>query len=298
MSNSHFLALLSLLDEPSEEIAKPVELEIISMGEVVLPLLERKWEVSDNELLQTRIISIIHKIQFNAVKDNLKDWVKSGAKDLLYGAYLVAKYHYPNLSYEMLNESMNIIRRDIWFEVNDQQSSHEKIRAFNRVFFSQYRFQRSTTNFYSIYNSLINSVIDSKRGNDVSLGLIYTILAQRLGLPIYGVNLPMNFILAYMNVHPGPVTIKREPRDISSIDLSHTSVLFYINPFIGGIVLSQKDIDMFLADQKVNPDPSFYRPISNIQIINLLLQNLESCYDVDNSAVHVDEIRELTMQLH
>ncbi len=297
MDKKHLLALLSLLDEPSDDIFKTLEMELVSMGVDVIPTLEKKWESVSSELAQNRIVELIHKIQFNDVKQQLKMWAQNGGNDLFYGAYLVAKYHFPNLSYEMMNEVMNIIRRDIWFEINDQQSALEKIRAFNRVFFSQYKFQRNPTDLFSIKNSLINSVLESKRGNDISLGILYMVLCQRLSLPVYGVNLPINFITAYMNVHPSPISIKKEPKDISSIDLSYSTILFFINPFIDGVILSKRDIDLFLEDQNIPSNPSYFRPTNNIQIINILLHNLESCYDVGNSLVNVDEIQQLSLQL-
>lgn len=118
------------------------------------------------------------------------------------------------------------------------------------------------------------------------------VLCQRLGLPAYGVNLPMNFILAFMNMQ---IThIKNNPKNISNIDLSKTDVLFYINPLIDGVVLSKRDIDNFLADQNLEYNSNYYRPNINIQIINVLLSNLESCYDLDNSIANVNEIHELS----
>jgi regulator of sirC expression with transglutaminase-like and TPR domain len=290
-------ALISLLEETDSEIFRSVEAEFLVIGIEAIPLLEKKWEEIDNEVIQTRIVNLIHKIQFNSVKSQLKFWASEGGSDLFFGAFLVAKYHFPNLSYNLLNEMMNIIRRDIWFEINDQQSTLEKIRAFNRIFFGQYRFQRHTTDFFHINNCLINSVIESKRGNDISLSILYMVLCQRLGLPVYGVNLPMNFILAFMNMQTGPITIKNNPKNISNIDLSKTDVLFYINPLIDGVVLSKRDIDNFLADQNLEYNSNYYRPTTNIQIINVLLSNLESCYDLDNSIANVNEIHELSKLL-
>lgn len=290
-------ALISLLEETDPEIFKSVEAEFLIFGLEAIPLLEKKWEEIDNEVIQTRILNLIHKIHFNSVKSQLKFWASEGGNDLFFGAFLVAKYHFPNLSYNLLNEMMNIIRRDIWFEINDQQSTLEKIRAFNRIFFGQYKFQRNTTHFFHINNCLINSVIESKRGNDISLSILYLVLCQRLGLPVYGVHLPMNFILAFMNMQNGPITIKNNPKNISNIDLSKTDILFYINPLIDGVVLSKRDIDNFLVDQNLDTDPSYYRPATNLQIIDVLLKNLESCYDLDNSLVNVDEINELSKQL-
>ena len=53
-----------------------------------------------------------------------------------------------------------------------------------------------------------------------TLAVIYMSVAYKLGLPIFGVNLPKNFILAY----------KDEYRQHDSADEAD-DVLFYINPY-------------------------------------------------------------------
>lgn len=48
-------------------------------------------------------------------------------------------------------------------------------------------------------NSFINTVIESRKGNPLSLSLLYSVIAESLDLPIYGVNLPNHFVLAYLD---------------------------------------------------------------------------------------------------
>jgi regulator of sirC expression with transglutaminase-like and TPR domain len=115
-------------------------------------------------------------------------------------------------------------------------------------------------------------VILAKKGNPISLGIIYIAVAQKLGLPIYGVNLPKNFILAFID----------EFYELLGSDASNSNsdnVLFYINPFNHGAVLGKKEIDFFLKQQNIAPEDMFYQPCSNIEIIQRLLLNLIYSYE-------------------
>ena len=71
---SRISALINLLDDPDETIFSQVSQELLSFGDQVVRELEDAWENSFNEILQLRIESIIHQIQFQEVKKRLTDW--------------------------------------------------------------------------------------------------------------------------------------------------------------------------------------------------------------------------------
>jgi hypothetical protein len=87
-------------------------------------------------------------------------------------------------------------------------------------------------------------------------------------LPIYGVNLPKNFILAYKN----------EYRQHDSED-EEDDILFYINPYNKGAVLGKREIDYFITQQQLKPQKTFYVPCSNRDIIIRLINNLILSYE-------------------
>mgnify|MGYP006209865135 FL=1 len=55
--------MISLLDDPDQDIFKQVSKELISLGNEVVPMLEEAWETSFDPVMQERIENIIHKIQ-------------------------------------------------------------------------------------------------------------------------------------------------------------------------------------------------------------------------------------------
>jgi regulator of sirC expression with transglutaminase-like and TPR domain len=111
--------------------------------------------------------------------------------------------------------------------------------------------------------------MDSRRGNQISLAIVYSVIAQRLDIPIYGVNLPQHFILAYID----------EQNDYQDLHDDQQGILFYINAFNKGFIFNKRDVDYFLKQLNVTPQLSFYQPCSNIQIMKRVLRNLISCYE-------------------
>lgn len=82
-NNKEINALVKLLDDPDLEVYQHVEKRLLEYGTQVVDFLENEWEHSLDSLLQERIENIVHKIQFNSVKEDLNLWYHSGAFDLL-----------------------------------------------------------------------------------------------------------------------------------------------------------------------------------------------------------------------
>lgn len=273
-------ALLQLLDDPNEEIYMHVSKNIIKQGIEIIPELEKTWETSLNEILQHRIENLIQEIQFTTTQNKLIEWKESGAMSILEGAYLIAKYQYPDLKFEYIEKLFEIIRRDVWLEINNNLTALEKTRVINHIFYEIHNFAGNSTNFYAPQNSYINLVLESKKGNPLTLGIIYIAIAQKLDLPIYGVSMPKNFILAYIDQYNLEFANENE-------------VLFYINPYNKGTVLGKREIDYFLKQQKLEPLKSYYYPCSNIEIIKKLTLNLIYSYEKLGYPEKVEDMQKL-----
>ncbi|MFA6275181.1 transglutaminase-like domain-containing protein [Pedobacter sp. UC225_61] len=271
-------ALVKLLDDPDEEIYQHVQQRLLSYGNEVITYLESAWEQSLDTLLQERIENIVHTIQFNNVKEDLNLWYQSGAFDLLQGALIINRYQYPDLDEQAIINQIEEIKREIWVGLQYEMSSIEKIKLINHVFYNQYGFGGNTKNHHDPQNSYLNQVLESKKGNQISLAIIYATLAQKLDIPVYGVNLPQHFILGYI--------------DESNAEKEY-GVLFYINAFNKGAIFGKHDVDQFLRQLNLEPQPGFYSPCSNTEIIRRIIRNLISAYENLGAAEKVEELKEL-----
>lgn len=286
MSKQHSIkALVSLIDDPDENIFQHVRDEIINVGSSAIPFLENSWENNQLGLLfQTRIEELIHKIQFNQVKDDLQQWILSSDKDLLKGALVLNKFQYPNLDEEKTLLKIQEIRKDIWLELNDHQTAYEKVRIFNKIFYNKYNFKGNSKDFHAPSNSLISDVLETKKGNPLSLSIIYSTIAQSLDMPVYGVNLPNHFILAYLDENGVNAHLGQE---------NEFGVLFYINAFTKGGIFDDNEIKSFLKGIGKPELREYFEPCSNSAMLQRIITNLISAFQQVGNKEKVDELTEL-----
>lgn len=285
MNEKSIQALVRLIDDPDEHIFEHVRDEIINQGTSVIPFLENSWEEEDLGLLfQSRIENLIHEIQFNHVRIELKNWIDNPTKDLLEGALIIAKFQFPNLEEEKVKYAIQEMRKSIWLEINDYQTAYEKVRIFNKVFYGTYHFSGNSKNYHSPLNSFINTVIETKKGNPLSLCVLYSILAQSLDMPVYGVNLPNHFVLAYMD----------ENRIASHLGQDNNyGVLFYINAFSKGGIFDKNEIVEFLNGLNKPISREYFEPCTNSAIIMRMITNLIAAFQQSGNSTKVEELTEL-----
>ncbi len=271
MDNKKIKALISLLDDEDTEVLLHVEKEILALGEGIIPFLENEWENNFNPIVQKRIEELIHTVHYDLLKVRLAAWKESGGKDLLEGMWIIATYQYPDLEISKLKSELDQIYFEAWTNMKNEIHPFDQVKILNNVIFSQYRFSANTKNFHSPSNSMINIVLESKKGNPITLCVIYLLIAQKLNMPVYGVNLPNLFILTYKS----------------------ESVQFYINAFNKGLIFSKADIDNYLSHLNINPLDIFYQPCSNLDIVRRMLRNLSVSFEKLGDAVKVEEIKQL-----
>ena len=215
---------------------------------------------------------------------NLQNGIIKVAIDLLEGAYLIEKYQYPDLSFSSIDQKIEGISKAIWLELNKNLTALENTRVLNLIFYKTYKFSGNFANLLAPQNNFIHQLLESKKGNPLSLGIVYSALAQRLGLPIYGVNLPRNFLLVYLDENKSIETYE------SDLD---QHILFYINPFRRGTILNRTDIEHFLVSQNIKLKKSYFVPASNKRIIMRLIMNLVAAYEKLGYQEKVDNFNHL-----
>ncbi|GGB91523.1 transglutaminase-like domain-containing protein [Dyadobacter sediminis] len=268
MNQNEIKALISLLDDEDHEVSQHVEGKILSLGGNVIPFLETEWGESFNPIVQRKIEELIHELQLSIMIDRLQAWKNGGGLDLLEGLWIIATYHYPDLSMEKLKTTVEQLYYDIWIQFQEVMNPVDQIKRINSIFFGVMNFAANTKNFHSPSNSMINVVLESKRGNPITLCVIYLLIARKLGMPVYGVNLPNLFVLTYKS----------------------EKTQFYINVFNRGIIFSKTDIDHYIAQLNIKPKDIFYQPCTNLEIVQRVLRNLILSYEKTSEQ---DKIREI-----
>lgn len=276
MNKNEIHALIALLEDPDHDIYFQVRNKLVELGIEVIPDLENAWEVNFDSLMQSRAEQIIHEIQFNFTQTELKEWIASPEKDLLKAWLLLSRYQYPDLELGTIALQIEQIAKEIWMELNDNLTPLEKTRLINHMLFEVHGFKGNVRNFHAPQNSFISDVLSNKKGNPLSLSLLYLIVAQKCELPIKGVNLPKHFVIAYTH------------EELYGGD----PVKFYINPFSQGTILSRQDLERFVEKEKLELKTQFFTPCGNRSIIKRLLTNLLHSYSIQGNKEKAEEIQE------
>jgi len=271
LDENNLKALVSLLSDDDKEILNLVEGQIIALGSHIIPFLEHEWENNMNPDVQRRIEDLLHQVQFEQVRRKLLAWVKDGGVDLIEGLWIVATYQYPDLEIEKIRQRIEEIYFAAWLELKGDLHPFDQVKVLNSVIFQKLKFSANTKNFHSPSNSMLNVVLEGKKGNPITLCAIYMLVAQKLKLPVYGVNLPNLFILTY----------KTEETQ------------FYINAFNKGLIFSKSDIDNYIHHLNLSYSPIFYEPCNNIEILKRVLRNLIVSYEKLGDNHKVREVKEI-----
>lgn len=284
MNQNELHALISLLEDPDEAIFAQVHQSILLMGGDAIADLELSWENCDNQMQQSRIEIIIAEIQFKIMHDDIKLWIADGGTDLLKGALIIAKYQFPDLNINKINTYVEQLKQDVWIELTPHLTALEQVRVINHILFEVHSFVGNNNDFHHPHNSFINMVLESKKGNPLSLSIIYSVIAQKLGMPVFGVNLPQHFILAYMGASDA---------QFSFDGVKNNEVLFYVNAFSKGTIFNRKEVEDYLKQLKLNPQESYYYPCSNIEMIKRMVNNLVFAFDKLGQTAKTNDMKKL-----
>lgn len=276
--NTEFKAILKLIEDPDPEIYSHIEEKVVNFGASAVPFLENAYKKSSDRLSNNRISTLLNKINYNKTALSLKSWKNNTNQNLMDAAIILTSFHYPNYDEKIIRKSIEKIKRDVWLELNEEFTALEKIHILNHVFFSIYNFKGNKTNLSHPQNSLIKDLLENKQGNSVILSILYLEIAQSLDLPVYGVNLPENFILSYLNF--GQMNSDSKP-------------LFYINPFNEGTVFTKEDIETFIKQLELEKDKKYFLPCDNQTIIRRLMTELISAYDLAGDFDKSEDMKKL-----
>jgi len=267
MDDKKLTALLSLLDDPNQEVFEHVQKSLSELTADVVPYLEDIWLESKDPFFQERLEQIINNIQFQNVKKELINWGKCSHPNLIEGAILVNRSYNPNLLTAPIWKIIDRIKRDVWLELNEQLTALEKVKILNHFFYNIYNYHALPPSKPTNWDGDISTVLSQKQGNYIIISIIYAGIAQALDLPIYGINLPDSVLLCYVDQEQTKL-LGREKKNI----------LFYINPIDKGNVFGQKELEYVVASKKIKSHIKHYQPTSNSSLIKRLVKHEINVY--------------------
>ena len=280
--NREIKALLHLIDDPDEEVFNLVSGKIMGYGTGIIPNLENLWENTAQEDTQERIEMLIHRLHFHDLRDEFTNWKRSPYQDLLTASTLVARFQYPDLVSTGVMQEMEKLRRNIWLELNSYLTPLEQVNVISSILYNYYGLKGMEVGYQHPEEFLVNKVLECKRGNTISNGILYLVLSQLLDIPVKAINIPKQFVLAYFKSEYS-LDPKQTPQQ---------QIEFYIDP-LSGQVFTHKDVENYFKRISVPPVASYFKAVDHKKIIQTLLEEFSKCFDTPKDEYKQRELIQL-----
>jgi len=267
--NREISALFTLIDDPDEDVFSTVSNRIVEYGTNIIPNLEYLWENTISEDVQSRIEMLIHRLHYSDLLRDIAEWRKSPYHDLLFGSLLVSKFQYPELQTTPVLQEIEKIRRNVWLELNSFLTPLEQANVISSILYNYYNLKGNEVGYNNPDDFFIHKVLQSKKGNTITNGILYLILAQLLDMPVRAINIPKQFVLAFFHPEYNPDTFTGHPQ---------SKISFYVDATTGH-PFTHRDIESYFKRISVPPTVSYFKPLSHTRVIQILIEELSKCFD-------------------
>lgn len=186
--------LVHLLDDESPSVREQVRQELMGLGQeeesVLMPFLT---DPSFPQIKREALGNILEQLRLENYSHNSWNWLNeederiAQEEALSWLAYLSLDYREKSLS-NMLDELAEKF-------LNTGMAVH--VPNLFKFLFEIEGFGQPEDQFYLPQNSNLIQVLENKAGLQISLTMIVVFVARRLGLPLYGYNMPGHFLILH-----------------------------------------------------------------------------------------------------
>jgi len=211
-----------------------------------IKLLEKK--TSDLKVLQA---DIFHRSTLSKLNKTI-----SATPDfsILEAAFLIAKIDNSEIETSFYLDEINKMKLKLASKIKPDSNIDQKIKVLSDFFFLEKGFHGSRQDYYHRSNSYLSEVIDDREGLPITLSLLFVELGKSIGLDIYGVGLPGQFMAG----------INKSKDDFVLIDV-----------FEGAKILSKDQASKKILEiNGRTPVDDDFLPMKNKQILIRILTNL------------------------
>jgi len=160
----------------------------------------------------------------------------------------------------------------------------EKTTILNHFLFNINGYSVNISNPHSPQNCFLNQLIDTKKGNSMSMSIFYTLMARQLDLPAKLIDFPKNPLVAIVDAE-----LAQKVHGNSQT----SDVLFYLNPSNKGAVTGKKEIEYHLNRNDYQPIEDYTEPKSDVLFIQRLLESMVESYKSVGFTEKEEKIKQL-----
>ncbi|MDQ3624635.1 MAG: transglutaminase-like domain-containing protein [Verrucomicrobiota bacterium] len=163
-------------------------------------------------------------------------------------AWSLAATFFPGEDFARQRETLDGWGREAAVRLASRRTGEKRAAALATLLGGDLQLRGNEQDYYSINNSLLPRVIDTRLGIPISLSLVYLLVGARAGLSIAGVGLPGHFLVRHEDI--------------------------VLDPFHGGRRVSLEECTVLLERQDLTLQPHHLIPVNARAILLRMLTNL------------------------
>lgn len=275
-SKKEIKSLLFLLDDPDPFVKESVQKRLIEIGDRAVPILDelRLGYKADEEAEKTKVTELIHQLTFFHLETDFADLLEQGIKtrkQLEDAVFTLARFGNPTLNIydykKKLDRYAEMVSSSIRFKLDESRA----LKTLLKFIFEDLNFKGDIVDYHHPDNCLMDKVMDRRVGLPISLSLVAIFVARRLKLPLFGINMPIHFMLNFVG----------DKEDL------------LIDPYDNGAVVTYDQCYFFLKKNNIEPRPDHFKIASNVEILERVIRNMIQSYEHKEKLHLVEDLNKL-----
>jgi regulator of sirC expression with transglutaminase-like and TPR domain len=263
LSEARREALRSLLDDASAPVRKALLLHFTQLGPAASRFLQEEAHGA-NRLLARHAAWFLGELKFTDPVAEFRGFIRSLNYELETGALLLSRTVSPALDVGACCTALDRIAARCRELIVAPASAREQCRVLNRVLFHEWGFHGNVEHYTDPANSLLDRVLERRKGIPISLSIVYLLVAQRIGLELEPVGLPGHFIVGcFGDAQP-----------------------FFVDAFDKGVFLDPDEIFALLRANQIAPKAADLMPTPVREVLCRTCRNLVNHYHAAGDDAH------------
>ena len=272
--HSEIESLMLLLGDPDPFVKEQVQLRFMELGDRAIPILDQIRVETKNKEEKKRAKNVLYKLTFTTLKEDFAELLLEGIGNraqLERAVITLARFGNPTLQESECVKKLDYFADMIRSSLRYNRSEREEMQTFMKFIFEDLNFRGDNKDYHNPANGFIDQVIERRKGLPISLSLVAMFIARRLQLPVFGVNMPIHFMLAFVG--------EKEEQ--------------LIDPYDQGAEVSYDQCYFFLKKNNVTPKPDHFKMASDLNILARCIRNLMHSYERNEEHDRVRDLKSL-----
>ena len=273
-THSEIESLMLLLGDPDPFVQEQVQLRFMELGNRAIPILDQIRVETKNKEEKKRAKDVLYKLTFTSLKEDFAELLLEGVGNraqLERAVITLARFGNPTLRESEYVKKIDYFADMIRSSLRYNRSEREEMQTFMKFIFEDLNFRGDNKDYHNPANGFIDQVIERRKGLPISLSLVAMFIARRLQLPVFGGNMPIHFMLAFVG--------EKEEQ--------------LIDPYDQGAEVSYDQCYFFLKKNNVTPKPDHFKMASDLNILARCIRNLMHSYERNEEHERVRDLKSL-----